>query len=510
MIKNNVYFIILLNILHCFILLANESPVVDPTWQDIQCITRDAVVQIFATSRETNWLNPYVVCGTKMPSGTGFFINDQGYIATCAHLVHQAIAVHIALPALGKQRFKATVIGLCPQHDIALLQLDEKAFHVIRNAMGEIPYLKMGDSDIIQRGETILSLGYPGTTIEVDQLKGNIGVISARLNRLFQFDVPVNPGNSGGPLLNKHGEVIAITVAQMQTAQNSNFGTPINIFKALMPALHNHRLLRIDDHGIVWIYTNEETRKYFNCPKNGCLVVDILESSPAALAGLKINDIIYQIDHYLVDNYGEIEALCDDERMRFDSYINQLPVETNVSLGIYREGKPLDLIITTTCKNKDGIIFKYPAYEKIDYEIFAGMIIMPLTLNYIYACVKERPSLQRYASFLYSNEPRLVIANIFSDSKLFHMQTIKWGDTINEINGETVRTLDDFRNALTKSLDNGLVVIKTTDEITLETNNVFTVLSLPDSCRETIDLSYIHQYSLSETTKNLLHRLTEL
>lgn len=504
-IKNNVYFMILLNMVSCLVLSANEPPIVDQTWQDIQFTARDAVVQIFATSRETNWFNPYVVCGTKTPSGTGFFINDQGYIATCAHIVHQAIAVYIAIPALGKQRFKATVVGICPQHDIALLQLDEKAFNVIRNAMGQFPYLNMGDSDIIQRGETILSLGYPGTTIEMDQLKGNIGVVSARLNRLFQFDVPVNPGNSGGPLLNKHGEVIAITVAQMQAAQNSNFGTPINIFKSLLPALHNHRLLRINDNGIIWIYTNEETRKYFNCPKNGCLVADIIQSSPASLAGLQVNDIIYQIDHYFIDNYGEIEALCDDERMRFDSYINQLPVGAQVSLGVYRDGKPLNITIIITCEDKEGIIFKYPTYEKIEYEIFAGMIIMPLTINYIYACAKERPSLQRYLTLLYNNEPRLVVANIFSDSQLFHMQTIRWGDTINELNGEKVRTLTDFRNALAKSSDTGLVVIKTTDEIMLETNNVLTVLSLPDSCRETVDLSYVHQYPLSETTKILIN-----
>lgn len=505
--ENKFYFIILLSIFNCSTSYAGDSAVIDQTWQDIQSTARDAVVQIFSTSRDTNWFNPYVVCGTKTPCGTGFFINDDGYIATCAHIVHQALAVYIAIPALGKQRLKATVVGMCPQHDVALLRLDDKALSLIRNAMGKVHYLEMGDSAIIQRGENILSLGYPGTTIEMDQLKGNVGVISARLNRLFQFDAPVNPGNSGGPILNKQGAVIGITASQMREAQNSNFAVPIDMFKSLLPALEEHRVLKINDNGIIWAFTNEETRKYFNCLENGCLVCDVVKASPAALAGLKSNDIIYAVDRYPVDNYGEIEALCDDEKMRFDAYIGQQPVGAEVSLKIYRDGQPLDLIITITCEDKDSITFRYPAYEKIEYEIFAGMIVMPLTENYIYACAKDRPGLQRYLTTLYNTGPRLVIANVFSNSKLFHLQTIRYADTINEVNGEQVNTLDDFRKALAKSINTGVVVIKTVDEMMLETDNVLTVLSLYDSCKETVELSYVHQYPLSEAVKQLIEQV---
>jgi serine protease Do len=508
-IKNNVYFKVLLSVLSYSASYTNDFPIIDQTWQDIQFTARDAVVQIFSTSRDINWFNPYVVCGTSTPMGTGFFINDEGYIATCAHVVHQALAIYITTPTLGKQRLKATVVGMCPQHDIALLQLDEKSLSLIRKTMGKVHYLETGDSTTVQRGENILSLGYPGTTIELDQLKGTVGVISARLNRLFQFDAPVNPGNSGGPILNRQGKVIAITTAQMEKAQNTNFGIPINIFTSSLSALQTHQVLKISDNGIVWIPTNEEVRAYFNCPENGCLVCDIIPLSPAELAGLKINDIIYKVNEYSVDNYGEIEALCDDEKMQFDSYINQQPVEAKISLGIYRDGKPLELILEISCDNEDGITFKYPAYEKIDYEIFGGMIIMPLTANYIYACTKHRPGLQRYLTLLYNTGPRLVVANVFSNSKLFHMDTIHLADTINEVNGELVKTLDDFRKALTKSVETGIVLIKTTDEMMLETNNVLTVLSLHDSCKETVELSYVHQYPLSETVRELIKHVDD-
>lgn len=511
MLKKKLYTILLSGVLSYSVGYAQESTVVDQAWQEIQAETRDAVVHIFSTSRSTNWFNPYVVCGTNTPTGTGFLINDEGYIVTCSHVVDHAIALYITIPALGKQRLKANVIGLCPQHDVALLKLDEKALSAIRKELGDIKYLVMGDSNLVQRGENVLALGYPGTTIEIDQVKGTAGVVSARLNSLFQLDAPINPGNSGGPLLNKQGVVIGITNAVMNNAQNANFAIPINTFKMLLPALHERQLLKIKDCGIIWMFATEEARSYFNCPESyGCLVCEVVKSSPADSAGLKTYDIIYAINDYSIDSYGEIKALCDDEKMRFDHYITQQPVGSNVVLKVYRDGQPLELTLDIVCSDdSESISFKYPAYEKIDYEIFAGMIIMPLTVNYIKACSKDRPGLHRYLTNLYTSNARLVVANVFSDSKICHMDTVRFGDTINEVNGEFVHTLDDFRKALVKGTDTGYIVIRTTDETSLDTDNVLTVLSTYDSCRETVDLSLVHQYSLSEKIKEFITKVDD-
>ena len=501
---------LLLSVLTYSAVSAQDTTPVDQVWCDVQAATRDAIVHIFSTSRSTNWFNPYVVCGTSTCTGTGFFITEDGYIVTCSHVVDQALSVYVTIPALGKQRLKAHVIGICPQHDVALLQLDEKALALVRKTVGEITYLQMGDSDIVQRGENVLALGYPGTTIETDQIKGTAGVISARLNSLFQLDAPINPGNSGGPILNKNGLVIGIANSVIINAQNSNFATPINIFKAFLPALHESQLLKIKDNGIIWTFTTQEIRDYFNCPvQGGCLVCDVVPASPAAVAGVQANDIIYAIDQYEIDNYGEVKALYDDEKITFDSYMRQRPIHAETLLKIYRDGQPIELVIKVVCSdNDDAIAFKYPAYEAIDYEMFAGMIVMPLTVNYINMC-KDRGGLRRYLTNLYGNGSRLVVTNVFSDSKISHMQSIRYGDTINEVNGEKVRTLDDFRKALAKSVETGYVVIKTTDEITLDTDNVITVLELEDSCRETVELSYVHQYPLSQSTKELVAQVDD-
>jgi len=513
MISKKRYLVLLLGIISCSMEYGQET-ITDQAWQDIQAATRDATVHIFVTSRATNWFNPYVVGGAGASMGSGFFINEAGYIATCSHVVDQALSVSVTIPALGKQRLKAHVVGICPQHDIALLQLDEKAIAAVRKVLGEVQFLEMADSDTVQRGESILALGYPGATIETDQVKGTAGVISARLNNWFQLDAPINPGNSGGPVFNKQGLVIGIANAGMINAQNANFAIPINIFKTLSSDLYDHRLLKINNNGIIWTFSTEEIRNYFKCPEEGgCLVCDVVQSSPAAIAGVQAHDIIYAINEYAIDNYGEIKALCDDEKMSFDSYIHQQSVGADVILKIYRDGEPLELSLKITCKDNgvdnDSITLKFPAYEKIDYEMFAGMIIMPLTANYINVCSKDRPVLRRYLTNLYGNTPRLVVANVFSDSKISHMQSVRFGDTINEVNGEKVTTLDDFRKALAKSVETGYVVIKTTDEITLDTDNVVTVLSLYDSCRETVELSQVHQYSLSESVKQLVAQVDD-
>ena len=478
-------------------------------WQNIQVEAQNAVVQIFVVSRNFNWFNPYVVHGTKQSCGTGFFINKDGEIATCSHVVENALSVFIGIPCLGKKLLRADVVSICPSRDIAILRLDEESFDCVCAELGTIQCLELDDSETVQRGEEIICLGYPGTTIETEQLKGTVGVISARLNKLFQYDAPSNPGNSGGPVLNKKGAVIGITSSGMLgMVQNANFATPINTFKTLLPNMRERKVLKINSLGIIWSPTTQEIRKYLgSSDKEGCFVCGLEKSEKVSSLGIQTGDIIYKVNDYDVDSYGDIKALCDDERIQFDEYIGQLPLGEQVYFGVYRDGQALSLRAVIDNQEEGSIASRYPAFETIDYEIFGGMIIMPLTVNYIEASAKERPGLQRYLTNLYGQGPRLVITNIIADAKMAHMRTMSWADTINEINGEKVYTLDDFRSALKKSIDTGVVVIKTTREATLETENVLNVLSLYDSCKETVELSLIHQYPLSETIIELIEKV---
>jgi S1-C subfamily serine protease len=464
------------------------------------------VVHILPVCKKFDWLYPFARLSPYQIAGTGFIFNEKGEIITCSHCVDQALSVFIRIPGLGKKLLKAVVISICPAKDIALLQLDSQSLDLIKKELGHVPSVSLGDSDNVSRGEEVVLLGYPGHAIEKDQLKSTTGVISARLNRYFQYDAATNLGNSGGPLLNKKGQVIGITTKQIMNAQNSNFAIPINIFKFLYPQMYESKILEPARLDIVTTNTTPELRTYLGIPPQleGCLVS---ASVFPEINNIKEGDFIYTVNNYQVDNYGEINALYGDEKIKFHEYISQLPLGSAVTIGIYRDGKPISITIITQKGVKESISEYYPAYETIDYEIFGGMIIMPLTKNYIKEKASDIPALARYNTLLYDEGPRLIIANVFPDSLTGQSKKIVMGDTLNEVNGEKVSTLQELRNALLKSIETNYVVFKVTDEFGLTSNNILHVLSLHDSCKEAIALSKAYDYPLSETVNKLIQSM---
>src|SRR5581483_1704512 len=356
------------------------------------------------------------------------------------------------------------------------------------------------------RCDEAIALGFP---LNSQNLKSTLGIISGhspvKLGRWFcgsclQIDTPINPGNSGGPLLNKKGEVVGIINAQQGNAQNYNFAIPVNNLKIILSDLYDHPLLTINEIGVTWSSGTDEVRDYYGNPLSyGCYICSVEPDGGAAQAGLQPGDMLYEIDGYVIDSYGEIKNAVDNDRIAFSDYMMQMPLTSEFSLLVYRNGEPFNCILRRSEKSSSNIQFKYPAYQTIDYEIFGGLIVMELTVNYIEACANERPGLQRYLTNLYKKKSRLVVANILAGSHVdIHMRTINWADTINEVNGEVVHTLADFRKALLKGIDTGRVILKTTDEWSLNTDNVITVLLLDESCREAVTLAKMYQYSLSD------------
>jgi serine protease Do len=514
MLYKKIYATILLGTLsYCSVQCVQESTISDQAWRDVQTTARDAVVQIFVTARATDWMNPYIRCGTKNYTGTGFFINEEGYIITCAHVVEDAISTFISISSFGQQRFKVDVIGICPTHDIALLRLTQESLSVIHEKFSQLPYLELGDSNDIYSGEEVLMLGYP---LSSKELKATVGVISAHLHKLLQYDIAANPGNSGGPVFNKKGMIIGMHTSGIKTSQGvpvqgTNFSVPVNILKSSLSDLYNHKILKINnDFGFIWIPTNKDIRKYLgNTDENGCFICDIDPSKKAYAAGLRKGDIVHAVNGYYIDNYGEITILPNSDKIRFTEYIGLLPLGAEVNFNVWRDGIFLNITVMIDLFDDNTISTKYPLFEKINYEVFAGMVITPLTVNYINACEKNKPGLARYLTNLYDSGPRLVIASLIAGSKIEHMKTIRWADTINEVNGERVTTLDEFRKALYKSLETGYVVIKTTDETFLNTHEALTVLSLYDSCKETVELSHVYQYELSKSVKELITKVDD-
>src|SRR5262249_23942749 len=151
-----------------------------------------------------------------------------------------ATSVWIQIPSLGKRIIDVTIVGVCPERDIALLKLTPESEQLVRSLLGKIPYLPFGDSDGVHRAEELLALGYP---LAQHTLKSTTGVVSGRENitgqAVIQMSAPINPGSSGGPSLNRAGQVIGINTATILGVQNANYIIPINEVKIVLDDLRH-------------------------------------------------------------------------------------------------------------------------------------------------------------------------------------------------------------------------------------------------------------------------------
>lgn len=470
-------------------------------WRVIQQNVTNAVVQVFAQIAEQDLLQPFRIPAHYNVRGSGFFINKQGYLITNAHVVNQSLVIWVQIPALGKRLLETHLVGICPDQDLAVLKLSNESMNIVHQEIGELPFLEFGDSDHIYRSDEVLALGYP---LGQESLKSSTGVISGRQQGLIQMSAPINPGSSGGPLLNINGKVIGITSSGILEAQNVGYSIPINDLKVILDDLCEHKLLRKPFLGIVSINTTQSTVEFLGNPEpGGCYVADVIKDSPLDKAGVKAGDMIYKINNHPVDIYGEIKLPISEDKLSITDYAARLKRGQVVGFLIYRNGEKIEISIQFEETEPFAIHKIYPGYEKLEYEIFGGMVVMPLTLNHIGLFANQAPGLSRYTAMEQQQEPALIITHIFPNSELFKARILSPGSIINEINGEPAKTLDEFKNALLKSKKTGFLTVKSFDLITKATDNVLVVLPFKKLLQEEVFLSQHFGYTFSPVVQKL-------
>ncbi|MDD5098240.1 MAG: trypsin-like peptidase domain-containing protein [Candidatus Pacebacteria bacterium] len=247
---------------------------------------------------------------TKIGGGSGFIISKDGYVLTCNHVVEDADADYTVI--IGPEHMhKAKVLTRDPLTDTAILKI---------NSDVNLPFLKLGDSDKVELGETVMAVGNPlgefEDTLSVGIVSGLSRKITAynhsfdtnskatSLRGLIQTDAAINPGNSGGPLVNMDGEAIAINTAMIMGAENIGFALPINYIKEDLSEVKNHGRVKRPYLGVKYIILNEQIAKAnkIDC-YYGALVVRemfgepaVAKGSSAEAAGLKEYDIILEIN----------------------------------------------------------------------------------------------------------------------------------------------------------------------------------------------------------------------
>jgi serine protease Do len=477
-----------------------------PLWAELQKEMNNAVVQIITDVAAFNWFEPYKTPDQHQTGGSGFFIDAKGHIVTNYHVVKQAKTISIRLPFIGKKKFDAHVVGASPDRDIALLRLEPDGFEEIKKKLGgSIPYLVFGDSDIVARAHDVMALGYP---LNQPNLKSTIGNVSGRerimRQHFIQITAPINPGNSGGPAVNASGDVIGICTAGIPAAQNVGYIIPINDIKSAIKDLFKVKLLRspVLGLGCIFLPTTPELIEYLgNPPEGGWYISRVFKNTLLEKSGIQDGDMIYKVNGYKVDVYGDISVPWSDGKVSLLDLLNRYVVGDKVHLVVYRRGERKEFTFTLEPRFLLPIRRMYPDFEKIDYEVIGGMVVMELTLNHLAILLDKLPHLSpvlaRYARPDYQYEPALIVTNVLPDSPAKRAKMLSVGVFIHEVNDQPVINLDQFRKAVKKSQGMKYLKIKSKDE------NRLIILRVKDILKEENRLAAQYFYKKSSLIEAL-------
>ena len=262
--------------------------------------------------------------GTAAGSGSGFVFTPDGLVLTNSHVVSRATRIHATLP--DGQRFRADLVGDDPETDLAVIRIEGP----------QLPAVALGDSEALRPGQLVVAIGNPYGF----QYTVIAGVVSALgrsmrsrsghlMDGIIQTDAALNPGNSGGPLVNARGEVIGVNTAVILPAQGLCFAIPIQTARRVAGLLIRDGRVRRAWLGVggqnVPLPKRVATALRLAAPR-GVMVVTVEPNSPAARAGLRERDIIVALDEQAIGSVDDLHRELTESR-----------IGTRVRLAVVRE-----------------------------------------------------------------------------------------------------------------------------------------------------------------------------
>jgi S1-C subfamily serine protease len=255
-------------------------------------------------------------------SGSGFIFTPDGFILTNSHVVHNANKIEVITN--DGRRFSADLIGDDPDTDLAVIRIDSPG----------ITPVQFGDSESIKVGQIVIAIGNPYgfqasvTAGVVSALGRSLRAASGRLiENVIQTDAALNPGNSGGPLVNSRGDVIGVNTAAILPAQNICFATAINTAKFVAGKLIKEGKIRRSYIGIAGqnVPIHRRIVYYYNLPAaKGILITQIEKNSAAEKAGLREGDIIIGFNDNVISGIDDLHRELTDAATNIRSKIKIL------------------------------------------------------------------------------------------------------------------------------------------------------------------------------------------
>ena len=347
--------------------------------------------------------------------GSGFIIDEKGYILTNNHVIEKADKIKVRLS--DEEEFDAEVVGRDPKTDIALIKIEPTK---------PLQAVTMGDSDKLQVGEWLIAIGNPfglehTVTAGIVSAKGRV-IGSGPYDDFIQTDASINPGNSGGPLINMRGEVVGISTAIIAGGQGIGFAIPINMAKQILPQLKEKGEVTRGWLGVMIQRVTPELAKQFGLEKSeGALVARVMEDSPAEKAGIKREDIIIEFDEKKIHKMTELPKI-----------VANTPIGKMVEVRVIRQGREKKLKVEVGELKEE----KVAKAGEFTTEKDLGITVQDLT-----------PEIAKHLGI--SEKAGVLVSEVKVGSPA-HEAGIRRGDVIKEIDRQPIEDLEGYRREMAK------------------------------------------------------------
>jgi len=249
--------------------------------------------------------------GERAGAGSGFIVTPDGFALTNSHVVHGATELKVMLT--DGRRLAARLTGDDPDTDLAVVRIDAR----------DLTSVELGDSDALRPGQVAIAVGCPlgfqftVTTGVISALGRSLRAQNGRMmDAIIQTDAALNPGNSGGPLVNTRGEVVGVNTATILSAQGLAFAVPVNTARDVAAHLINHGRIRrsfVGFGGQTVPLVRQVVRYHQLLQESGVLVIAVEPGSPAQAAGLAEGDIIIRAGDHAATSIEAIQRVLTQE-----------------------------------------------------------------------------------------------------------------------------------------------------------------------------------------------------
>lgn len=458
-------------------------------------IAEKVVVKIETENSKVNIYTPHETELLGNSFGSGFFIDDQ-HIVTNHHVIKSAIQIFINIPYIGKNQYSANLIAYSIENDYAILK--------INNYTNKFDAFKIGNSDKIRQGRHLFVIGFPLGSINPN-IKIVKGMITGWERNMIQHDSNVNPGMSGGAVLDTDLNIIGIHVASLRgiDINSTAYAIPINILDVynrmkLLTKKNINYPYKIESPSFGFstqishpalieakLSKNNQNNKLLSrlngsLNKKGVIINKIYKKLDSKM---KVGDILLKIDDYVVDNYNDIRYNKNPyNKITYKDLTDYAKIGSSYKIQFYSTSKnkiieekhnyqTIEKYVPNTIKKINYI------NPKIQYENIGGLIVQELTMDHVKDFINSKHAslISKYIKYndMQSEKSVLFVSHVYPTTSLYKNKIISIGDIIKKVNSHNINTLSDYRQIILQNKNNYIELQTDSNEIDIiNINNI--------------------------------------